>query len=85
MHEATEAFHFNKQIIWPFLLLISLPTWIDTELAPDLYLCAAFIHDCGPQIRSIMKGSEDKLEGKRREDTHPTLFNELLQQTMSRI
>jgi cytochrome P450 len=66
--------------MWPFLLLISLPTWITTRLAPDLYLYVAFIHDCEVQIRSIMKGSKDKLEGKRGEETHPTLFHELLQQ-----
>jgi hypothetical protein len=60
MHEATKAFHFNKQIIWPFNLLISLPSWIATRLAPGLYLYVAFIHDCEAQIRDIIKGSNNK-------------------------
>ncbi|KAE9378827.1 putative cytochrome P450 [Stipitochalara longipes BDJ] len=77
MHEATRAFHFNKQFIWPFRLLIFLPSWLATKLAPALYTYVAFIHDCEAQIKSIMKSSKEQVNEEGL--AHPTIFHELLQ------
>lgn len=76
MHEGTAAAHFNKQIFWPFALLLSLPDWLATKLAPGLYLYIAFIRDCERQVKAIMNGSNDV---NNKESIHPTIFHELLQ------
>jgi hypothetical protein len=73
MHEGTAAAHFNKQIFWPFQLLLSLPDWLATKLAPGLYLYIAFIRDCETQIRAIIDGSNEK----QANTSHPTVFHEL--------
>lgn len=76
MHEGTAAAHFNKQIFWPFALLLPLPDWLAMKLAPGLYLYIAFIRDCERQVKLIMKGSNVM---KDKDDIHPTIFHELLQ------
>jgi cytochrome P450 len=75
MHEGTAAFHFNKQIYWPFALLVSLPHWLATTLAPGVSMYVGFIRDCEKAIKAIKNGSQDP-DNKA---SHPTLFHELLQ------
>jgi len=78
MHEGTAAAHFNKQIFWPFQLLLSLPDWLATRLAPGLYLYIAFIRDCETQIKAIMNNSNEK----QAQWSHPTIFHELLEKDL---
>ncbi len=75
MHEGTAAAHFNKQIFWPFALLLSLPDWLGTRLAPGLSLYVAFIRDCETQIKAILDGSNDT----NAKPSHPTIFHQLLE------
>jgi len=75
MHERTAAFHFNKQIYWPFALLVSLPHWLALLIAPGVSMYIGFILDCEKAIKAIKNGSRD-LPTKT---SHPTLFHELLQ------
>lgn len=75
MHEGTAAMHFNKQIYWPFALLVSLPHWLALAIAPGVSMYTGFILDCEKAIRGIKNGSCD-LSTKT---SHPTLFHELLQ------
>jgi cytochrome P450 len=75
MHEGTAMFHFNKQIYWPFALLVSLPHWLATVLAPGVSMYVGFIRDCEKAIKAIKNGSYDP-DNKA---SHPTLFHELLQ------
>lgn len=74
MHEGTAAAWFNKQIMWPFLLLLSLPDRIATFLAPGLYMYIAFIRDCERQVKAIMDGSNEK----QNEVGQTTIFHDLL-------
>jgi cytochrome P450 len=75
MHEGTAAAHFNRQIFWPFALLLSLPDWLGTTIAPGLSLYIAFIRDCERQIKAIIDGSNTGDE----KTSHLTIFHELLQ------
>jgi cytochrome P450 len=77
MHERTAAFHFNKQIYWPFALLVSLPHWLATALAPGVSMYVGFIRDCEKAIKAIKDGTQDPSN----KTSHPTLFHELLNST----
>lgn len=67
--------HFNKQIYWPFALLVALPHWLALAIAPGVSMYIGFILDCEKAIKAIKNGSRDPST----KTSHPTLFHELLQ------
>lgn len=75
LHAAAGAYHFNKHIFWPFQLLLSLPYWLTTMLAPGISPYVAFIKDCERQINVIKYGGKGILAKK----ANPTIFHELLE------
>ncbi|KAF4630224.1 hypothetical protein G7Y89_g7918 [Cudoniella acicularis] len=75
MHEGTAAMHFNKQIYWPFALLVALPHWLALSIAPGVSMYIGFILDCEKAIKAI----KNDLRDPSAETSHPTLFHELLQ------
>lgn len=74
MHEGTAAMHFNKQIYWPFALLVALPHWLALAIAPGVSMYIGFILDCEKAIKAIKNGSRDAST----KTNHTTLFHELL-------
>jgi cytochrome P450 len=71
MHDATGASHFNKQIFWPFAMLLALPSRIGTKIAPGLSGYVSFINDCAIQVKAIKKGHNEK--------SQTTIFHHLME------
>jgi hypothetical protein len=75
MHEGASQAGFNRQILWPFTLLMSLPPWLVTKLVPDLSLYLDFIRDCETHVKAVKSGAR----GYEKDEEHPTIFHELLE------